>query len=197
MHDKSVQTVEVSSSILSFGESNFYPAFRRVFKGWKRNSFELWGIFHAILPCETSRQSIYKDQLYASAWDSETIFRFQYSRKTIYRLRKKLGPDPRHPIYIKTIIQVGYINLCRRRKYKNCLRTASRTSNAGRKGKILFPAFSVILRLIQPSAKQSFHPCSFKLFQRRVRSRISLVTGMGSSNNIHWSRCSVCSGAFC
>ena len=35
LHDKSVQTVEASSSILSFGDVEIYPAFRRVLKAGK------------------------------------------------------------------------------------------------------------------------------------------------------------------
>ena len=92
----------------NIGVFEIYPAFRRVLKAAKGihlNSGE-----YSMLYCLVKHPGrvFTKDQLYASAWDSERYFGSNTVENTIYRLRKKLGPDPRHPIYIKTIIQVGY-----------------------------------------------------------------------------------------
>ena len=74
LHDKSVQTVEVSSSILSFGDVELYPAFRRVLKAGKEIHLN-YGEY-SMLYClvKHSGRVFTKDQLYASAWDSKRYF---------------------------------------------------------------------------------------------------------------------------
>lgn len=49
-----------------------------------------------------------KAQLYGAAWDDIYPGCTSTVENTIYRLRKKLEPDPRKPIYIKTVIGAGY-----------------------------------------------------------------------------------------
>lgn len=48
-----------------------------------------------------------KEQLYAAA-RGEEYFCPNAIPNAIYRIRRKLEPDPRHPIYIKTVIGTGY-----------------------------------------------------------------------------------------
>ena len=43
-----------------------------------------------------------KAQLYEAAWGEEYLHGTNSVENTIWRLRKKLEEDPRHPIYIKT-----------------------------------------------------------------------------------------------
>lgn len=108
LHDKSVQTVEVSSSILAFGDVEIYPSFRRVLKAGKEIHLN-YGEYSMLYCLVKHPDRVFtKDQLYASAWDSERYFGSNTVENTICRLRKKPEPDPRHPIYIKTVIQVGY-----------------------------------------------------------------------------------------
>jgi len=104
LRDKPVQTVDVSSDILSFGDVKIYPAFRRVLKAGKEIHLN-YGEY-SMLYCLVKHPGrvFTKDQLYASAWGSERYFGSNTVENTIYRLRKKLEPDPRHPIYIKTVI---------------------------------------------------------------------------------------------
>ena len=108
LHDKSVQTVEVSSSILSFGDVEIYPAFRRVLKAGKE--IHLNHGEYSMLYClaKSPGRVFTRDQLYASAWDTEHHFGSNTVENTICRLRSKLEPDPRHPQYIKTVIGTGY-----------------------------------------------------------------------------------------
>lgn len=49
-----------------------------------------------------------KGQLYYAAWGEEYQYGMTTVENTIWRLRKKLEPDPKNPIYIKTVFRVGY-----------------------------------------------------------------------------------------
>lgn len=49
-----------------------------------------------------------REQLYRAAWGDEAYCNYNTIHNTIYRLRRKLEPDPHNPIYIKTVIGVGY-----------------------------------------------------------------------------------------
>lgn len=65
---------------------------------------------YAMLSCMAKRPGrIYtKEQLYAAAWDETYPHGSSAVENTIYRLRKKLEPDPRNPVYVKTVIRAGY-----------------------------------------------------------------------------------------
>ena len=45
-----------------------------------------------------------REQLYNAAWGEG----YNTMDNTIWRLRNKLEPDPKHPTYIKTVFRVGY-----------------------------------------------------------------------------------------
>ena len=65
---------------------------------------------YAILYCMASSpgQVFSKAQLYTAAWGEEYLHGANSVENIIWRLRKKLEPDPRNPIYIKTVIGMGY-----------------------------------------------------------------------------------------
>ena len=65
---------------------------------------------YAILYCMASSpgQVFSKAQLYTAAWGEEYLHGTTSVENIIWRLRKKLEPDPRNPIYIKTVIGMGY-----------------------------------------------------------------------------------------
>ena len=65
---------------------------------------------YAMLYCMASSpgQVFSKAQLYAAAWGEEYLHGTNSVENIIWRLRKKLEPDPRNPIYIKTVIGMGY-----------------------------------------------------------------------------------------
>lgn len=48
------------------------------------------------------------EQLYQATWGDENYCNYRTVHNTIYRLRRKLEPDPHHPIYIKTVVGAGY-----------------------------------------------------------------------------------------
>lgn len=108
LHGKSVQVIEATSSILSFGDIRIYPAYRRVLKAGEE--IHLNHGEYSMLYClaKSPGRVFTRDQLYASAWDTEQHFGSNTVENTICRLRSKLEPDPRHPQYIKTVIGTGY-----------------------------------------------------------------------------------------
>ncbi|WP_122790394.1 winged helix-turn-helix domain-containing protein [Intestinibacillus sp. Marseille-P6563] len=46
--------------------------------------------------------------LYNAAWGEDYELGTNTVDNTIWRLRSKLEPDPKHPTYIKTVFRVGY-----------------------------------------------------------------------------------------
>ena len=65
---------------------------------------------YAILYCMASSpgQVFSKAQLYTAAWGEEYLHGTTSVENIIWRLRQKLEQDPRNPIYIKTVIGMGY-----------------------------------------------------------------------------------------
>ena len=49
-----------------------------------------------------------REQLYTAAWGEVYTQGTSTVENTICRLRQKLEPNPRRPIYIKTVFGVGY-----------------------------------------------------------------------------------------
>jgi len=65
---------------------------------------------YAMLYCMASSpgQVFSKAQLYEAAWGEEYLYGTNSVENTIWRLRKKLEKEPRHPTYIKTVVGMGY-----------------------------------------------------------------------------------------
>lgn len=108
LHDKSIQVVEAASSMLSFGDVEIYPASRRVLKAGKE--IRLNHSEYSTLYClAKSPGRVYtREQLYAAAWNEEYQYGMTTVDNTIWRLRKKLEPDPKRPTFIKTVFRFGY-----------------------------------------------------------------------------------------
>lgn len=108
LHGRSVRVIEATSSVLSFGDVKIYPAYRRVLKAGEE--IHLNHGEYSMLYClaKSPGRVSTRDQLYASAWDTEQHFGSNTVENTICRLRSKLEPDPRHPQFIKTVIGTGY-----------------------------------------------------------------------------------------
>ena len=97
-----------ASSVLRIGELEIHHGHRRVFVAGREvrlNHGE-----YAMLYCMASSpgQVFSKAQLYAAAWGEEYLHGETSVENIIWRLRKKLEPDSRNPIYIKTVIGAGY-----------------------------------------------------------------------------------------
>ena len=96
------------SSMLRVGELEIYHEQKRVIMAGRE--VQLNHGEYAMLYCMASSpgQVFSKAQLYAAAWGEEYLHGTNSVENIIWRLRKKLEPDPRNPIYIKTVIGMGY-----------------------------------------------------------------------------------------
>ena len=96
------------SSMLRIGELEIHHEQRRVLMAGRE--VELNHGEYAMLYCMASSpgQVFSKAQLYEAAWGEEYLSGTNSVENTIWRLRRKLEPDPRNPIYIKTVIGAGY-----------------------------------------------------------------------------------------
>ena len=108
---KRAEVVDVAApatSVLRIGELEIHHKHRRVLMAGRE--VELNHGEYAMLYCMASSpgQVFSKAQLYEAAWGEEYLHGTNYVENTIWRLRRKLGEDPRRPAYIKTVIGTGY-----------------------------------------------------------------------------------------
>ena len=103
-----VDVSNLSASMLRIGDLEIHHEQRRVLMAGRE--VELNHGEYAMLYCMASSpgQMFSKAQLYAAAWGEEYLHGTTSVENIIWRLRKKLEPDPRNPIYIKTVIGAGY-----------------------------------------------------------------------------------------
>ena len=103
-----VDVSNLSASMLRIGDLEIHHEYRRVLMAGREvvlNHGE-----YAMLYCMASSpgQVFSKAQLYEAAWGEEYLHGTKSVENIIWRLRRKLEPDPRNPIYIKTVIGAGY-----------------------------------------------------------------------------------------
>ena len=111
LKDKRAEVIHAAapaSSVLRIGELEIHHEHRRVLVAGREvrlNHGE-----YAMLYCMANSpgQVFSKAQLYAAAWGEEYLHGTNSVENIIWRLRKKLEPDPRNPIYIKAVIGMGY-----------------------------------------------------------------------------------------
>ena len=103
-----VDVSNLSASVLRIGELEIHHEHRRVLMAGRE--VELNHGEYAMLYCMASSPGrvFSKAQLYEAAWGEEYLSGTNSVGNTIWRLRRKLEPDPRNPIYIKTVIGAGY-----------------------------------------------------------------------------------------
>ena len=97
-----------ATSVLRIGELELHHKHRRVLMAGRE--VELNHGEYAMLYCMASSpgQVFSKAQLYEAAWGEEYLHGTNSVENTIWRLRRKLEEEPRHPAYIKTVIGTGY-----------------------------------------------------------------------------------------
>ena len=103
-----VDVTAAATSVLRIGDMEIHHEHRRVLMAGREvrlNHGE-----YAMLYCMASApgQVFSKAQLYEAAWAEEYLHGTNSVENTIWRLRRKLGEDPRRPAYIKTVIGTGY-----------------------------------------------------------------------------------------
>ena len=103
-----VDVSNLSASMLRIGDLEIHHEQRRVLMAGRE--VELNHGEYAMLYCMASSpgQVFSKAQLYEAAWGEEYLHGTNSVENTIWRLRKKLEEDPRHPIYIKTVFRSEY-----------------------------------------------------------------------------------------
>ena len=111
LKDKRTEAVHVAdtvSSVLRVGELEIHHEYRWVMMAGRE--VELNHGEYAMLYCMASSpgQVFSKAQLYEAAWGEEYLRGTNSVENTIWRLRRKLEEDPRHPGYIKTVVGAGY-----------------------------------------------------------------------------------------
>ena len=97
-----------ASPVLHIGELEIHHEHRQVFVAGREvrlNHGE-----YVMLYCMASApgQVFSKAQLYAAAWGEEYLHGTNSVENIIWRLRRKLESDPKHPDYIKTVLRAGY-----------------------------------------------------------------------------------------
>ena len=103
-----VDVSNLSASVLHIGDLEIHHEQRRVLMAGRE--VELNHGEYAMLYCMASSpgQVFSKAQLYEAAWGEEYLHGTNSVENTIWRLRRKLEEDPKHPGYIKTVVGAGY-----------------------------------------------------------------------------------------
>ena len=111
LRDKRVEIIELaapSHNVLAFGNIEIYPERRIVLKAGEKVRLNHGEFSMLLLLASTPGQVFSKEQLYDAAWNEEYRYGTTAVENIIWRLRQKLEDDPRHPVYIKTVIRSGY-----------------------------------------------------------------------------------------
>ena len=111
LKDKRTEAVHVAdtvSSVLRVGELEIHHEYRWVMMAGRE--VELNHGEYAMLYCMASSpgQVFSKAQLYEAAWGEAYLHGTNSVENIIWRLRRKLEEDPKHPGYIKTVVGAGY-----------------------------------------------------------------------------------------
>ena len=111
LKDKRTKVVHVPApvfSVLHIGDLEIHHEQRRVLMAGRE--VELNHGEYAMLYCMASSpgQVFSKAQLYEAAWGEAYLHGTNSVENTIWRLRRKLEEDPKHPGYIKTVVGAGY-----------------------------------------------------------------------------------------
>ena len=103
-----VDVSDLSASVLHIGDLEIHHEQRRVLMAGRE--VELNHGEYAMLYCMASSpgQVFSKAQLYEAAWGEAYLHGTNSVENTIWRLRRKLEEDPKHPGYIKTVVGAGY-----------------------------------------------------------------------------------------
>ena len=111
LRDKRVEIIELAASshnVLAFGNIEIYPERRIVLKAGEKVRLNHGEFSMLLLLASAPGQVFSKNQLYEAAWHEEYRYGTTTVENIIWRLRQKLEDDPKHPVYIKTVIRSGY-----------------------------------------------------------------------------------------
>ena len=108
---KRAEVVDVSNlpaSMLRIGDLEIHHEYRRVLMAGREVVLNHGEYAMPYCMASSPGQVFSKAQLYEAAWGEAYLHGTKSVENIIWRLRGKLEPDPRNPIYIKTVIGAGY-----------------------------------------------------------------------------------------
>lgn len=111
LRDKRVEIIELAASshnVLAFGNIEIYPERRIGLKAGEKVRLNHGEFSMLLLLASAPGQVFSKEQLYDATWNEEYRYGTTAVENIIWRLRQKLEDDPKHPVYIKTVIRSGY-----------------------------------------------------------------------------------------
>ena len=111
LRDRKAEVIELAAPSLdafTFGEIAIYPERRTVLKAGEEVRLNQGEFSVLLLLASAPGQVFSKNQLYEAAWHEEYRYGTTTVENIIWRLRQKLEDDPKHPVYIKTVIRSGY-----------------------------------------------------------------------------------------
>ena len=111
LRDRKAEVIELAAPSLdafTFGEIAIYPERRTVLKAGEEVRLNHGEFSMLLLLASAPGQVFSKNQLYEAAWHEEYRYGTTTVENIIWRLRQKLEDDPKHPVYIKTVIRSGY-----------------------------------------------------------------------------------------
>ena len=97
-----------SHDMLTFGDVEIYPNLRTVLKEGEEVHLSHGEFSMLMLLASHPKQVFSKAQLYEAAWGEAYLHGTNSVENIIWRLRRKLEEDPKHPGYIKTVVGAGY-----------------------------------------------------------------------------------------
>ena len=111
LQERNIQVLHAANlepSHLILGDIEIFPEQRRVTKAGVEIclNYGEFSILYCMARCPGRVFS--REQLYNAAWGEYYELGTNTVDNTIWRLRSKLEPDPKHPTYIKTVFRVGY-----------------------------------------------------------------------------------------
>lgn len=108
LHGKQAAVTEIAAPSIAIGDIEIYPDRRAVFKAGEEVRLTHGEFSMLMLLASSPGQVFSKGQLYDAAWNEEYRYGTASVENIIWRLRQKLEDDPRHPVFIKTVIRSGY-----------------------------------------------------------------------------------------
>ena len=109
LRGKPTEVTEIAAPSITIGDIEILPDRRTVYKAGEEVRLNHGEFSMLMLLASAPGQVFSKEQLYVAAWGEE----YREGSTTaveniIWRLRQKLESDPRHPVYIKTVVRSGY-----------------------------------------------------------------------------------------
>ena len=96
------------SEILQFGDCDFHPAARKLFRNGEEVALtpKEFGLLH--LFTQRPGRAMTRDQILNSVWGRDITVTTRSIDSCVNTLRKKIEHDSRRPVFIKTIRNIGY-----------------------------------------------------------------------------------------